>query len=172
MRRESSPSATYTRLPGRRFGLMQRATLWAAADHVLVVNETMTGEAYRRFFFRDIRAITIHPTGRRERTSLVLVVFALLNLVPLLFLMADDPDVRAVSLLAGGTLVWVALLVANLLRGPSCETRFSTAAHDDVVAPLSRLAPARRVVAMLRPRILAAQAELAPLSPATGDAAP
>ena len=73
-----------------------------------------------------------------------------------------------------GSLVWLALLAANLVRGPSCETRFSTPAHDDIVAPLSRTRSAHRVIAMLRPRILAAQAGDEPpvVSPATGDTAP
>lgn len=171
MRRPVSPSHTYTRLPARRLGLMHRSTLWLAADHILVVHETMTGESYRRFFFRDIRAVTIHRTRRRENVTGALVVLAILNLLPLMFLAAPDPGLRAVSFVAAGTLVWLGLLVANLMRGPSCETQFSTAAHDDVVEPLSRLTQARRVVALLRPRILAAQAEPAPqVSPVSGDA--
>jgi len=166
----SAPRTLYTRLPGRRLGLMQRAALWIASDHVLVVHETMTGESYRRFFFRDIRAVTIRLTGRRENTSVALVLLALLNLLPLFFLLADEPGARAFSLLAAGALVWIGLLVANLLRGPSCETRISTLAQDDIVTPLSRLHTARRVLGLLRPRILAAQAaEAAAPSPETGD---
>jgi hypothetical protein len=133
----------------------------------------MTGESYRRFFFRDIRSITIRPTGRREKNSVVLLVLAALNLVPLLFLIADEPLVRAISVSAAGSPLWLGLLVANVVRGPSCETRFSTMAHDDIVAPLSRTDTARRVVAQLRSRIVAAQAGEEPaVSPAPGDAAP
>jgi len=167
-------SSPYTRLPARRFGVAQRATLWLGSDHILVVHETMTGESYRRFFLRDIRAITIRATRRRETTTTVLIVLALVNLLPLVALTSGDPDVRVFSLLAAGSLVWLALLTANLVRGPSCETRFSTPAHDDVVAPLSRIRSAHRVIAMLRPRILAAQAGDEPpvVSPATGDTAP
>lgn len=169
----SVPNPSYTRLPGRRFGIAQRASLWLGADHVLVVHETMTGESYRRFFFRDIRSITIRPTRRRESASSALLALAAVNLLPLLFLTASEPLTREISVFAGGSLVWIALIVANVLRGPSCETRFSTMAHDDIVAPLSRTGTARRVVAQLRPRILAAQAEGASeVSPVAGDATP
>jgi hypothetical protein len=166
----SAPTALYSRLPGRRLGIAQRASLWLGPDHVLVVHETMTGESYRRFFFRDIRSITIRPTRRRESASTALLALAVVNLLPLLFLTASEPETRAISVFAGGSLLWIGLLVANVLRGPSCETRFSTMAQDDIVAPLSRTRTARRVVAQLRPRILAAQSGEAPVaSPVTGD---
>lgn len=169
----NSHTRTYTRLPGRRLGIAQRASLWLGPDHVLVVHETLTGESYRRFFLRDIRSITRRPTPRRRNLATALLALTLISLLPLLFLVASDPDMRALSVFAGVSLLWIALLVVNVARGPSCETRFSTMAHDDIVAPLSRTRTARRVVAQLRPLILAAQAEAVPeVSPATGDTTP
>lgn len=147
----------YQALPGRRLGVFQRASLWLAADHLLVVHETMTGESYRRFFFRDIRALTIHRTARGARAGLVLLSLAVLNLLPLIALAWDDVSGRQWAWLACGSGVWVVLAIINGVRGPTCEVRMSTSAQEDTVAPLARLRTARRVVETLRPRILAAQ---------------
>lgn len=167
------PPKRYSRLPGRRIGIVQRASLWLGADHVLVVHETMTGESYRRFFFRDIQSIVIRATTRRQTTTIVLLLLAFLNLLPLVVLAGPDADTSPVPWLACGTVVWVALAVVNLLRGPTCETRIRTAVQDDVVPPLGRLDTARRVVEQLRPRILAAQAAaVEPAATPDGGAAP
>lgn len=161
---------TYTRLPGRRLGLAQRASLWLGPDHVLVVHETMTGESYRRFFFRDIKSIAIRTTSRRQTTTVVLAVLVAIGLLPLFALTSSDPGARGFAWMALGSAVCGGLALVNLLRGPTCETRFRTAVQDDVVAPLARLRTARRVVELLRPRILAAQAEIAAdVSPVAGD---
>lgn len=147
----------YTRLPGRSMGLASRTSLWLGPDHLLLVFETMTGEVYRRFFLRDIQAVTIRETRRQARWNLALVFLALLNLLPLLALASASPSARANAWWAAGSALWGVLALLNTLRGPTCETRIRTAVQDDVVAPLGRRRNARRVMAELRPRILAAQ---------------
>ena len=153
----SPPPYRYERLPGRRLGLFQRASLWLGADHLLVVHETMTGESYRRFFLRDIRAFVVQRTSRREHTTLVLSALTLANLLPLVALTSGVPTQRTWAWLACGSAVWIALLLVNLARGPACVVRIRTAVQEDVVAPLARLHTARRVIESLRPRIMGAQ---------------
>jgi len=167
----SNSRSSYTRLPGRRLGIVQRASLWLGADHVLVVHETMTGESYRRFFFCDIQSVVIRATTRRQTTTVVLLLLAFLNLLPLVVLAGPDADTSTMPWLACGSAIWVALAVVNLLRGPTCETRIRTAVQDEVVPPLGRLETARRVVEQLRPHILAAQAAAEEPAPAGGGGA-
>lgn len=163
----------YTRLPGRSVGLVGRGSIWLGPDHVLVVHETMTGEDYRRFFFRDIKSIVIRETPRRARAAVVLGALTLLNLLPLFALDAPTASGRGMAWLALGSMIWAGLGLANLLRGPTCETRLRTAVQDEVVPALGRRRAARRVAALLRPHILAAQAgEAAPAVAGDPGAAP
>lgn len=148
----------YARLPGRSFASPRRPSVWLASDHVLVVHETLTGERYRRFFFRDIKAITVRATSRRARLGWVLVGLGLVNLLPLLALAADDSRARSFAWFSLGAVACGILALVNLVRGPTCETRLVTAVQDEVVLSLGRRTAARRVVALLQPRILAAQA--------------
>jgi hypothetical protein len=46
------------------FGL-HRASLWMGMDHLLSISEGPYSEEYKRFFFRDIQAITVCITRRR-----------------------------------------------------------------------------------------------------------
>src|SRR5947208_5263032 len=43
-----------------------RSSLWLGADHLLCVDSTGYTETYKRFYFRDIQAITICRTARRK----------------------------------------------------------------------------------------------------------
>src|SRR5437660_10422801 len=52
----------YRRLPGRGLVAAQRVQLYQGADHLLQVASTGYSESYRRFYFRDIQAITIQKT--------------------------------------------------------------------------------------------------------------
>jgi hypothetical protein len=148
----------YTRLPGRSLGVASRGSLWIAPDHVLLVHESLTGESYRRFFFRDIESIVIRATSRRRTLALVLLALAVLNLLPLLALVSSNAGTRWMAWMAAGSAFWLVLSLVNVLRGPTCETRIRTGVQEDVVPPLGRLRTGRRVAAMLRTRILDAQA--------------
>lgn len=161
----------YTRLPGRSMGLASRGSIWLGPDHLLVVHETMMGEDYRRFFFRDLKSIVIRATPRRARTAVVLGALTLLNLLPLFALDAPTASRRGMAWLALGAVLWAGLGLANLLRGPTCETRLRTAVQDEVVPALGRRRAARRVAALLRPHVLAAQAGEA-VPAAAGDPGP
>ena len=147
----------YTRLAGGSMGVANRASLWLASDHVLLVLETMTGEVYRRFFLRDIQAVTIRATTRRLRWNIVLLVLTALNLLPLLALLSPLASTRVMAAWSIGSLVWAGMAVINTLRGPTCETRIRTAVQDELIPSLGRHRTSRRVVDELRPLILAAQ---------------
>jgi hypothetical protein len=56
--------------------------------------------------------------------------------------------------------VLLAFLVANLLLGPTCVCHLKTAVQTEELPSLRRLRRARKVLARLRPLIVAAQGEL------------
>src|SRR6185503_15449364 len=52
----------YRRLPGRGMAVLQHARVYQGPDHLLQVVSTGYSEIYKRFYFRDIQAISIHKT--------------------------------------------------------------------------------------------------------------
>src|SRR5713101_1184503 len=56
------PEKLYRRLPGRGLTAAQYVRLYQGSDHLLQVTSTGYSESYRRFYFRDIQAITIQKT--------------------------------------------------------------------------------------------------------------
>jgi hypothetical protein len=64
---DSTPNAqsppVYKRLPGNGANFLERITLYLATDHLLYVSSTGFSESYRRFYFRDIHAITVRKTA-------------------------------------------------------------------------------------------------------------
>jgi hypothetical protein len=149
----------YERFPGRSMGFATRATLWLGPDHLLLVHEGMTGENYRRFFFRDIEAIVVRRSDRGRTAGIALGLLALVNLLPLFAIGSPAQSTRGLAWLALGSALWAALLLVSLARGPTCETRIRTAVQDDVVPSLGRRRIAERVIARIRPLILEAQSQ-------------
>ena len=74
------PEKEYQRLTRARsrsaFGVvsMSRSSLWLGKDHLLCVDSSGYTETYKRFYFRDIQAVTLVATKRRDIWNGVLVV--------------------------------------------------------------------------------------------------
>ncbi len=146
----------YTRLPGHRllsFGVVHR--LFAGPDHVLLLASTSFSETYKRFYYRDIQAVVMRKTRRGAVWNAVLGIPAGL----FLFLAATREPVAAWWLCA---LPFLLLLLVNWLRGPTCAAHLRTAVQLAELPTLGRLRGARKAVALLKPRIAAAQGVLAP----------
>jgi hypothetical protein len=60
------------------------------------------------------------------------------------------------------SVVLSAFLAANTLMGPTCVCHLKTAVQTEELTPLRRLRRARKVLARVRPLIVAAQGELTP----------
>src|ERR1700739_1251482 len=67
----------YRRLPGRRRGVINGASLWMGSDHILLVKTAWFREEYKRFYLRDIQAIVVAP-GPRFYFSMPMLLVALL----------------------------------------------------------------------------------------------
>jgi hypothetical protein len=155
----------YKRLPGsgvRRDGVavvsVTRSKLYLGEDHLLSVDTIFYSETYRRFFFKDIQAITIRKTIGGMIANCIFAAFFGLLATPAFFVSGGE---RIGWLIAAG--IFLVLLLGNTLRGTTCICHIKTAVQSEQLPTLSRLPRARKVLARLQPLI--AQAQGGELSP-------
>jgi hypothetical protein len=145
-----------TRLRRRRGkiieGLGSYSGLWLGEDHLLSITSNRFSEQYKRFYFRDIQAVTILKTHRRRNWNLV---FALL----LLFCVAMLPTSGA-AFVPLAILIIGGLLVLNNALGHTCTVYLQTAVQTEELSALSRVRRAYKVIDRILPLITAVQGEL------------
>jgi hypothetical protein len=133
-----------------------RQSLWIGEDHLLSVDSASYSEEYKRFYFRDIQAVFICPTGRRAVWNGILAALLIMHL--LVFGWFGAPAV----ILAIVAVVLAIPLIINNLFGPACRVYLRTAVQVEELPSLSRLPRARRVLDRIRPLITAVQGPLSP----------
>jgi hypothetical protein len=179
----SEAAIKYRRLPGRgrRGGIMMtaRCSLWLAPDHLLAVDTVWVNEEYKRFYLRDIQAITIEQTRTALLWNCVLGVVAVcMGALFYAFSESAGPGGGRVGfLVTGGVISGVCLLflIISYLRGPSCICRVRTAVQTEVLPSLGRTHAAQRTLDIVKPLIEQAQGTLSPgqlPTPATAETAP
>ena len=147
----------YRKLPGkglRSSGIISptRAycSLWLGADHLLQI-DSQSGytEEYKRFYLRDIQAITLRKTSN---WLVWISVLAALFLIFAAFALAVEDNV-------GSAVLWVIagvfglFLAIHLARGSTCECHLKTAVQTEQLPSLKRLRNARKALAIIRPLI-------------------
>ncbi len=148
----------YLKLPGTKKGfLIGRYTLWQGVDHLLHVFSRIGIEDYKRFYFNDIQAIITRKTIAGKVQNIVLGFLMLLLTLPAI--LNDGGWSVFWAAFAGGVLL---LLLINLYRGPTCETKLLTAVQTEKLHSLHRLNNAFKVMDRLRPHIQSAQGTLSP----------
>ena len=146
----------YQKLPGTKKGfLIGRYTLWQAADHLLHIYSRVGVEDYKRFYFNDIQAIVTRKTITGKVLNFGLGILLLLFTLPAIL---ND---------GGWSLFWTALsgvflilLLINLYRGPTCETKLLTAVQTEKLQSLHRLKNAFKVMDSLGSQIQSVQGRL------------
>ena len=149
-----------TRWRGRRkgwitIGFVTRSSLWLGKDHLLKIDSNRFVETYKRFYFRDIQAITIRTTRRRQFWNIILLLLMLVCIGSL-----SGIFVRRFMLVTMLVLA-VPMLVNNLL-GTTCVTFLRTAVQVEELPSLSRVRRVHKVLQHIRPLIAGAQGELTP----------
>jgi hypothetical protein len=142
--------------------LSSRQSLWLAKDHLLSIRSNRFTEEYRRFYFRDIQAITIRRTRRRQFWNMVLCLLLLVFLglfVSQVTQSGLSSDLWAWSVVLA--LVGVPLLMNNL-RGPTCTCYIRTAVQVEELPSMNRVSKVHKILGRIRPLIAAAQGELTP----------
>jgi len=158
-------SGEYVRLPGRGgHGTVitsGRCTLWMGADHLLLVESNGFTEDYKRFYFRDIKAILIRPRmalwrGVNWVLAASLAVFAVFFAV---MTHRVGPLDRTAWIVAGVivTAVFLVILLLSLFFGPTCACHLRTGVQQQAIPSLKRLKVARKALKKIRPAIEAVQ---------------
>ena len=146
----------YHKVPGTKKGfLIGRYTLWQGADHLLHVYSRVGVEDYKRFYFNDIQAIITRKTITGKVQNIVLGFLLLVFTLPAIL---NDGGWSAFCAALGGVLLILVLI--NLYRGPTCETKLLTAVQTEKLHPLYRLKNAVKVMNRLRFNIQSAQGTL------------
>lgn len=145
------------------FATRARTSLWLGTDHLLCVDSTGFTENYKRFYFRDIQAITVQATQRRSVWNWILGLLTALCLVlgdlGSLFRGEPTPQVYVFGILF---FVFVIPLVLNNIFGQTCICNLQTAVQTEELASLSRIRKTRKVLERIRPLIATAQGTLTP----------
>lgn len=130
----------YKRFPGSRT-FLAKDSLWLGQDHMLYVVMWFISEEYRRFYFKDIQAITIHRTPGFKRLN---ILFAILWAGALLAALASDSGVDIFFFVVTGIIA--VFFIVHLLRGPTCECHIRTAVQNVKLTPLKREKKAKKVI--------------------------
>ncbi|HWN96814.1 MAG TPA: hypothetical protein VNT99_17430 [Methylomirabilota bacterium] len=148
----SNPS--YQKLPGRGLAWSGPSRVWLGEDHVLLVLTRGYLEVYRRFFLNDIQALIVLRTQTGKIWNGVCAFFSALFLWPALAL-GETGTIITLSLAAP----FLATLLINVLRGPTCAFYIRTAVQTERVPAVSRVRAAEKFIARVEPLVKAAQGE-------------
>ena len=160
------PEREYKRLTRARprsqisVAITSRVSLWEGKDHLLLIDTNGYTENYRRFYFRDIQAISIGQTNGRAVWNGIWG--ALTGVTAALWLphfaSLQGPPALWEILVASGTILLFGLpLIINNLLGTACVCLIQTAVQHEELAPLRRVRAANRIIQRLMPAITAAQ---------------
>ena len=70
-------TAPYRKLPGTRRGFIQKSSVWAGPDHLLLVRGSRFRDEYKRFYYRDVQAMAVARAPRfHVSTRLAAIAFA------------------------------------------------------------------------------------------------
>lgn len=136
----------------------RRVQLWVGDNHLLLVESDSAKEYYKRFYYRDIQAVMIRRTKEGS------IVNGLLGLIAGLFIYFTTTVADPTAQISLGSIVLLVglLLVVNVLAGPTCQCQLRTAVNLTELPSLTRVRQARKALAKLRSRIVAAQGEIPP----------
>jgi hypothetical protein len=159
---QTDTTTKYTRLsgsghrPGVGALIFSRCRLYLGHDHVLSLETKGFTESYRRFYFPDIQAIVTIKTRKWNRLNVILPLVTSLLFI-LTMLVGAGPGKIA---LAAVGIIFLAVFLQNLLRGPTCDCYIMTAVQKEQLPSLGRVRTANKVIAMLSRSVEAVQGTL------------
>jgi hypothetical protein len=132
-----------------------RTKLYLGSDHLLLIEQLILVERYKRFYFRDIQLIT---AAQSARWIVFGATWGILALLAALFFFIHHP----VALVAGAifTALFAFAFVHNIILGPTCIVRLTTAVQTQRIAPLERTRDFRKGMETLEPLIRTAQSPI------------
>ena len=134
-----------------------RTKLYLGTDHLLLIEQLILVERYKRFYFRDIQVITATQSARWIVFGVIWGFFAL---IAALFFFVHNPV--AVTPGTFFTALFGFAFVHNMILGPTCIVRLRTAVQTHRVAPLERIRDFRKGMDTIEPLIRSAQLTVTP----------
>ena len=125
--------------------------LYQGPDHLLQVASTGLTEHYRRFYYRDIRALIIRQTDSGKVWNAIWGTLTVLSILPAT---AGGATAWVMGIIAG---LFAGCLLLNLALGSTVACHLCTAVQTERLPTLHRLRTARKFLRRLRPLIEAAQ---------------
>lgn len=147
----------FVRLQAAGIGLGRTQNLWLGPRHLLVVDNTGYRENYYRIELTDIQAFVVERTLALTIRS---IIFGALLLITASAAYATSGGARMAWALV--SVVPALLLLVDLLLGPTCRVFLRTPIQILRLYSLNRVRRARRIMALLRPRIEQAQGTMEP----------
>jgi hypothetical protein len=148
---------------------VSRSSLWLGKDHLLCIDSGGYSESYKRFYFRDIQAISILRTDRHQWWNAILgfivfvfFIFAIGVAPKTPFARWSDGQIAGEAVLGGVMGLCLLLLLVNFLLGPACNCFLRTAVQSEELSSLNRVRRARKALERIRSLIVAVQGEVAP----------
>jgi hypothetical protein len=134
-----------------------RTKLYVGTDHLLLVEQLILVERYKRFYFRDIEVITATPSARWIVFG---VLWAFLAFLAALSFFIHQPFVIGAGIFF--TALFGFAFVHNMILGPTCIVRVETAVQSHRVAPLERIREFRQRMETIESLIRQSQLPIAP----------
>lgn len=154
----------YNRLPGsglKRGSFLTlsgiRASMWTGEDHLLCLYSTGLSEDYKRFYYRDIQAITTQQTPHYKTQIVILVLLSMVLAYPSIALSGTPATIFMIM-----TGLFMAFLIVHVLRGPTCSCYLYTAVSKEELPSLNRLKNAITSLSIISPLIEEVQGRLRP----------
>jgi hypothetical protein len=149
--------STYTKISRGGFWLRLlpgiRHDLYLGPDHLLLVEQVVFVERYKRFYYTDIQYISVARSGRSVGYTITFTILLIFSLP--LFLGWQYPVLLGTAV--GLTAIFGSLLFYNLILGPSCLVQIKTATQLRRIPPLERYPTYEKRLVEIQKRILAAQ---------------
>lgn len=151
-------SQDYTYIRGSKSkGFMgSHGSLWWGDDHLLLVQNMVYNQNYRRFFFKDIQALLITPNSWQLWWGLswgsIMLLFASLAFI----WRSTEGAFWPLAILA---LLFLVVFLTNLIQGPFCTTHIQTRVQTCKL-PMVRIKRARKIFQEIGSRIEQEQGSL------------
>jgi low affinity Fe/Cu permease len=149
--------STYTKISRNGFWLRLlpgvRHDLYLGPDHLLLVEQVVFAERYKRFYYTDIQYISVAKSGRSVGFTISFTILLICGLP--FFLGWQYPVLLGIAIAL--TVMFGSLLIYNLMLGPSCLVQIKTETQLRRIPPLERLPTYEKRLVEIQKRILAAQ---------------
>jgi len=147
---------------GFAVAFVSRSSLWLGKDHLLCVDAAGYSETYKRFYFRDIQAVTLRESNRRVILNIVLGILTTILCLAGLGIWNSSHEPVGTVIFGVIAAFFLVLLLINTLKGPTVICHLRTAVQTEELAPLNRLRRAHKILRRIRPFISEAQGHIPP----------